>query len=101
MVPWFNCFAGIFVNPTDFLTITVQTNYTTTQYQSSDLGNELMKMPDYVTLDIRLNIRINEYASAFFAVDNVLDEKYALAAVYNSFYPAIGRMFKAGINLKF
>lgn len=101
MVPWFNCFAGIFVNPTDFVTITVQTNYASTQYQSSDLDNELMKMPDYVTLDIRLNIRINEYASAFFAVDNVLDEKYALAAVYNSFYPAIGRMFKAGINLKF
>lgn len=101
LVPWFNCFAGVFVRPVDLLTITFQANYTAAQYQASDMTNSLRKMPDYVTFDIRANARVCKYASVFASVENVLDETYATVAVKNSFYPAMGRMFKVGLNLKF
>lgn len=101
LVPLFNGFAGIYLKPHERVLFTVQANYTSTQYEASDLENDDPVMPDYVTLDLRLNVRCCDYASVFLSAENVLDEHYALVAVSGTFYPAMGRMLKAGVNLKF
>lgn len=101
LVPLFNGFAGIYLKPHERVLFTAQANYTSTQYEASDLANDDRIMPDYLTLDLRLNIKCCDYAAIFLAVENVLDERYALVAVSGTFYPAMGRMFKAGLNFKF
>jgi len=100
LVPWFNCFAGVFVRPIDRVVFAAQCNYATNQYSGSDMKNTERKMPEYVTLDLRLNIKCCDYAWLYMAAENVLDEHYALAA-FGSYYPAMGRMLKIGLNLKF
>ena len=100
-VPHFNGFSGVFVRPHDRVKITAQFNYTGNQYPMSDLSNVEPKVPSWWTLDLRANVKFCDYANAYFGIDNVFDEHYTLAAVYASYYPANGRMFKVGLNLKF
>ncbi len=100
-VPHFNGFSGAFVRPHERVRLTAQVNYTSDQYPMSDLDNVSPKVPSWVTVDLRLNVKFCDYADAYFAVDNLFDEHYTLAAVYDSYYPAMGRMFKVGLNFKF
>lgn len=100
-VPHFNGFAGVFIRPCERVVCTTQLNYTSNQYPMSDLENTYPKVPSWWTLDIRVNFKLCDYANAYFAIDNIFDEHYTLAAVFGSYYPAMGRMFKLGLNLKF
>ncbi len=100
-VPTFNGFAGFFLRPHERATLTMKFNYTSQQYPMSDLENKYQKVPDWWTADLRLNVKFCKYANAFFAIDNIFNEHYTLAAVFDSYYPAMGRMFKVGLNLKF
>ena len=47
--------------------------------------------------------RLGKYAHdrVFLAVENAFDKNYVSAAWVGSIYPAIGRVLKAGVNLKF
>ncbi len=100
-VPHFNGFVGGFVRPHESVKLTAQFNYSGNQYPMSDLSNTEPKVPSWCTVDLRANVKFCDYANAYFGVDNVFDERYTLAAVYSSYYPANGRMFKVGLNLKF
>ena len=100
-VPHFNGFVGGFVRPQERIKLTAQVNYSGNQYPMSDLSNSEPKVPSWWTLDLRANFKFCDYANAYVGVDNVFDEHYTLAAVYSSYYPANGRMFKVGLNLKF
>ena len=100
-VPLINCNFGVYVKPIEDLTILARVTYMSEQYQGSDFTNSLRKMPDAVLFDLQVNYTICEYASAYFAVENIGDERYAAYAYGDSFYSARGRSFKIGINLRF
>ena len=102
IVPWFNCFWGVFARPHERLVLTFQGNYVSTQYEAVSSWTEPeIQMPDYITFDLRLNVNFCQYASAYFSVDNIFNETYALYAISGCYYPAQGRMFKAGLTFKF
>lgn len=102
IVPWCNCFWGIFARPHERVEITFQGNYVSTQYEAvSTWSAPEAEMPDYITFDARVNLKFCQYASAYFAVENIFNEIYALYAISGCYYPAQGRMFKVGLNFKF
>lgn len=101
LVPGFTGFAGLYVKPLEWLTISGQVNYSSNQYQGNDYANAQRRMPSYVTADFRVNFRFCEYASMYAAVENAFNETYAAIAYGGVYYPCMGRMFKIGLNFKF
>ena len=72
---------------------------------ASDFKNEAEQMPAFWNINIVANFFVCENARIFVAVNNATDEKYASYAVYyasgSSWYPAVGRTIRAGVEFKF
>ncbi len=93
------------VRPVEFLELAVEYEWASGQYMGSDFANSQEKMPAAWTLNFVANFFITENVRAFAAFNNVTDEIYASYAVHSaygdSWYPALGRNIRVGVEFKF
>lgn len=81
-------------------------NYVSSRFKVSDLNNIAPKLKPYKTFDTKLSYKWKGLR-AYFAINNLFDEKYHDYGVTNStgtrevFYPAPERTFEAGISFTF
>ena len=105
LVPTIVSTTRVWVKPVKFLELAVEYEWASGQYMGSDFGNTQEKMPAVWTLNVVANIFISENVRAFAAFNNVTDEIYASYAVHSaygdSWYPALGRNVRVGVEFKF
>lgn len=95
----------VWVKPVNFCQIALEYEWTSQQYMGGDFSNSQAQMPAFWTVNITANFFITENIRAFIALNNITDEIYANYAVHSSWsdswYPALGRNIRAGIEIKF
>lgn len=101
LVPFYTITNMLYIKPLENLTISAKMRYLSDEVQGLDFTNEYRKIPDYCVFDFQINYKPCKYAEVFFAVDNAFDKRYISAGWYGGFYPACGRFFKVGVNLKY
>ncbi|MBO6102905.1 MAG: TonB-dependent receptor, partial [Opitutales bacterium] len=101
LVPNFHGSAAVYAKPFEWLRLIARVNFSDSQYEGNDWANTARKIPSYYTFDFQANFQYTKYFSAFVSVENAFDEKYISCGWSGAYYPAMGRMIKAGINLKF
>lgn len=101
LVPSYTITNLIYVKPLENLTISARMRYLGDEVQGLDFKNEYRKIPDYCVFDFQANYKPCKYAEVFVAVENAFDKRYISAAWLGGFYPACGRVFKVGVNLRY
>ncbi|CDE84149.1 tonB-dependent receptor [Coraliomargarita sp. CAG:312] len=101
LVPQYATSATLYIKPLEWITLSATFNYVGPQPQGNDYLNAYRKIPGYCTVDFQALFEVCRYGSVFLAVENAFDKNYVSAAWVGSIYPAIGRVLKAGVNLKF
>ncbi len=101
LVPNFYGSAAVYVKPLEWITVTARINLTNSQYEGNDNANSARMIPAYATFDFQASFAFCHYGSAFLAIENAFDERYISCGWSGTYYPGMGRMMKAGINLKF
>ena len=101
LVPNFYGSAAVYVKPLEWITVTARINLTNSQYEGNDNANSARMIPAYATFDFQASFAFCRYGSAFLAIENAFDERYISCGWSGTYYPGMGRMMKAGINLKF
>ncbi len=93
--------ASAYVKPLEWITLSARISFLGEQYVGSDYENKVEKIPAYALLDFQANFNITREASIFLAIDNALDKRYISCAWSSGYYPGMGRMMRAGINIRF
>ena len=105
LVPTIVSSTRVWVRPVKFFQLALEYEWTSQQYMASDFKNEAEQMPAFWNINIVANFFVCDNARIFVAVNNATDEKYASYAVYyasgSSWYPAVGRTIRAGVEFKF
>ena len=101
LVPNYRGTASVYVKPLEWITLSVRATVLSEQYVGSDYANTISKIPAYALLDFQADFNFCRYGSVFFAIENALDKKYISCAWASGYYPGMGRMLKAGLNLRF
>ncbi len=101
LVPSIYSTTEVWLKPTDFTRFSVVYNFTNSQYQGGDYANTSKMAPSFSTVDFVFNLKFCDYASMYVSLNNAFDKKYASYAFYNSWYPAVGRTARVGIDIKF
>lgn len=93
------------MRPVKFCELAIEYEWASTQYMGSDFHNTQEEMPAAWTFNIVANFFISQNVRAFVAFNNITDEIYASYAVHSAFadswYPALGRNLRVGIEFKF
>lgn len=82
----------------------VSYNYVGDRPQGGDplTGSNYAPMPSYQTSSTKLTANITPYhLKLYVAVNNLFDESYYTLAYYNNVYPAPGRNYRIGVELKY
>lgn len=89
------------VHPVSSVTLLARYTYVGEQFQGSDFANTLEPLSNYSVVDLQVRWRPRKELQVFLGVDNVLNERYATAAFFNSYYPSPGRSVNAGVTFRF
>lgn len=101
LVPNFYGNVSAYIRPLSWVTLSARVNFLSEQYAGSDYANQYRKIPAYALVDFQLTFGICRYATLFFAIENALDKRYVSCAWSSGYYPGMGRMMKAGVNINF
>lgn len=101
LVPNYTGNIAAYLRPLEWITFSTRLTFLTSQYLGSDYENLNAKIPAYALLDFQVNFKFCRYGSIYLAVENVLDKKHISCAWGSGYYPGMGRMMSAGLNLKF
>ena len=71
------------------------------QRQGNDINNTLPNLPSYNLLNFMLRYKFTDWGECFIAMDNATDTQYFSVAFSGIYYPANGRTYKGGVNLRF
>lgn len=101
LVPNFYGSLSMYVKPLNWITLTARANITNSQYEGNDNKNASRMIPAYATFDFQASFAFCRYGTVFLTLENAFDERYISCGWSGTYYPAMGRMMKAGLNLKF
>ncbi len=93
---------SVWVNPAEWMRLTLLYTFVSEQFQGNDFSNtQFRKMEEYSLLGFRANFAVSDRTTVTVNVDNLLDETYASAAYSGGFYPGSGRNFRIGLRVGF
>ena len=101
LVPNYRGTASVYVRPLEWITLSARATVLSEQYVGSDYTNSVAKIPAYALFDFQADFNFSRYGSVFFAIENAFDKQYISCAWSSGYYPGMGRMLKAGLNIRF
>ncbi len=101
-VPRHKIIWGITSKPFSWLILNFFSEYVSSQYHISDIGNQRSKLESYMNCSGKITFLYRGF-EIFFGANNIFDQQYSeYSSVWGiDFYPAPGRNYEFGISYKF